>query len=508
MELIKRNIHMSRVKNNFVTQVTLDDDFNVPDTKPDIEKVICDKTRAVLENSHFNDKKAIVTGQLEFMLLYQAENSMIDRMAGVIPINETVNIEDASDGTYKTAVKIDDVTIKIINSRKISVRAILSIVVTAEEFYDEEIITGVDEEDMCVLEEKLEYAQLAISSKDTLRVREDIELPQSKPNIEDILWHETEVSGISTRVTEEGLTVKGEAKIFVIYKTADEKNPYIWHEDSKPFTGVVDISGSSEDMISEIEVNLSSEKVEVKTDYDGEDRIIAMDIVLELDIKTYEENSMDMISDMYSTKCEVKCGYDNVKYERLLIKNTVKNRVTGRIKVNEKVLTICHVTGQIKIDNVELEGDYITVEGVVIANIMYIGAENDIPVASMSGTIPFEEKIEVKGINENARYNVGASIENIMASMISGEEAEIKVSILLDVIAFARIEKNVIQNVMLEETDKNAAMKKPALVGYVVKQGDTLWDIAKRYKTTIDTIKTVNELSGERIAQGEKIIIV
>ena len=36
MELLKKNIHMSKLKGKLVTQSTLDEDFNVPDTKPDI----------------------------------------------------------------------------------------------------------------------------------------------------------------------------------------------------------------------------------------------------------------------------------------------------------------------------------------------------------------------------------------------------------------------------------------------------------------------------------------
>ena len=40
MELIKKNIHMNKLKNKAVSQLTLDDDYNVPDSKPDIGKII------------------------------------------------------------------------------------------------------------------------------------------------------------------------------------------------------------------------------------------------------------------------------------------------------------------------------------------------------------------------------------------------------------------------------------------------------------------------------------
>ena len=40
MELIKKNIHMDRIKCKASTQVTLEDDRNVPDQKPDMNRII------------------------------------------------------------------------------------------------------------------------------------------------------------------------------------------------------------------------------------------------------------------------------------------------------------------------------------------------------------------------------------------------------------------------------------------------------------------------------------
>ena len=43
LELSKKYIHMNREKGKAVTQITLDDDFNVPVTKPDLIRIILDK---------------------------------------------------------------------------------------------------------------------------------------------------------------------------------------------------------------------------------------------------------------------------------------------------------------------------------------------------------------------------------------------------------------------------------------------------------------------------------
>ena len=51
MDLTKKYIHMNREKGKAVTQITLDDDFNVPDMKPDLIRIILDKGELMLDDN-------------------------------------------------------------------------------------------------------------------------------------------------------------------------------------------------------------------------------------------------------------------------------------------------------------------------------------------------------------------------------------------------------------------------------------------------------------------------
>ena len=50
MELVKKQIHMNRWKGNVTTQVTLDDDFIVPDTMDDMAQVLLDNGEVQIES--------------------------------------------------------------------------------------------------------------------------------------------------------------------------------------------------------------------------------------------------------------------------------------------------------------------------------------------------------------------------------------------------------------------------------------------------------------------------
>ena len=55
--------------------------------------------------------------------------------------------------------------------------------------------------------------------------------------------------------------------------------------------------------------------------------------------------------------------------------------------------------------------------------------------------------------------------------------------------------------------DYEELQKIPGIVGYIVKDGDTLWSIAKRYFTTVDDIRDQNE-GIEEVKPGDKLLIV
>ena len=50
--------------------------------------------------------------------------------------------------------------------------------------------------------------------------------------------------------------------------------------------------------------------------------------------------------------------------------------------------------------------------------------------------------------------------------------------------------------------------KLPGFAIYFVKEGDTLWQIGRKYYVSVDKIKEVNQLTSEDIAPGDKLLIV
>lgn len=195
MELIKKNIHMDRIKCRSTSQVTLEEDINIPDSKPDVAALIYEKGQIQIEEVKPTEDHVNIRGRLLFSVLYQTreEGQKLVCVEGKIPFEEQLYM-DGVQGTDAVTVKpeLEDLTVGTINSRKLSVQALFTLKAWVEELYDEEAPVDIYfEESGTPLEYrkvKMELAQIAIQKNDIFRIREEIPLPQNYPNIFHIIW--------------------------------------------------------------------------------------------------------------------------------------------------------------------------------------------------------------------------------------------------------------------------------------------------------------------------------
>ena len=195
MELVKKNIRMNRWKNHAATQLTLDDDFIVPDTMDDMEQVILDTGSVQIESSRPQGEKVVIRGKLDFKVLYRREGGGLQALGGSIPFEETVNVPGLTEHDFVNVTwDLDDLNAGMINSRKINVKALVTLNVQVETMFDTEAAVDAasagNGEDVRALKEELEVAEIAVRKKDTYRVKENLTLPGKSPNLEKILWSE------------------------------------------------------------------------------------------------------------------------------------------------------------------------------------------------------------------------------------------------------------------------------------------------------------------------------
>lgn len=515
MELGKVKIHRKQEIGSAISQITLDDDYNVPDYRPDIVKVLKEKGELRFDEVKAGNGAVWVKGSLSFRVLYRSEqsNGKISCLKGEIPFQEKLNLDGIQEHDKVVATgEIEDITIGVINSRKLNIRAVVVLYVTAEEEVDEELTAKLEEGDG--YEQKIvkrEGLTLLAANRDICRQKSEVVLPSSKPNVREILWRSIELRNIESRVQEGKAQIAGEVLIAVLYSEEEETERLQWYETTVPLECETDCGVQDENIICKVKVTPISTELEVKPDYDGEERILVLELALNVDIRVWREEQLELLADIYSLKKKLLPICKERVLERLLVKNYAKCRIAEQIELpesQERILQICACEGKVNLERKELVENGVQAEGTIVVELVYITTDDNMPVGTVREIYPFSQVIEIPELSGPLRMELDCGIEQLQAVMLDQEHIEVKAVVHLDLLAV--LEQNIhnIEEVEEAALDMEELQNRPGLVGYIAKEGDELWEIAKENHTTIHDILETNGWKEKELLPGDTILIV
>lgn len=515
MELIQKNIHMDRIKCRASAQVTIEDDINITDAKPDVYQLVMEQGNADIEEVRAVEDHVHVKGVLKFQVLYLSDEEVHHPacMEGVLPFEEQIFMDgvSANDSVTVKAV-LEDLSVGMINSRKLSVQALLDLKLSVEVLQDMQAAVGMEGAEAVEMQKKtMQALNLCISKKDIFRVREELELPNGMPNIFSLLWQSCRLKNVTCRIMDEKMSLQGEISLFFVYEGEGEERQVVWHEAEIPVNGIVECQGMREGMLEDIRCRIGHKEMEVKPDSDGEERKISLELVLDLDMKLYQEEQVEMIADLYGVTKEIEAVRQNGQCRQLLGKNTGKLKVSGRFTVAPglpKMQQLGGSFGEIQMGGVETSPEGLKIAGAVLIRAVYTTTDPDVPIYCLKDSVPFSYVLEVPEVQPDCLYEIEPALDELTVSMLDGNEADVKAELSFKGLVCRIHEEPVITDVKAAELDPEKLSALPGIVAYIVKSGDSLWNIGKKYYVPIARMKEMNDLSSDEIKPGDKLLVV
>ena len=265
------------------------------------------------------------------------------------------------------------------------------------------------------------------------------------------------------------------------------------------------------DVFYQIQIEDIGKELEVKPDYDGEERMLVLDLQLHLYIRVWQETKHPVLLDVYSLKQNLIPKIEKNTFEHLLMKNDALCKVTEQMTLEEnqeKILQICSCEGKVHIDEMQQRENGVFAEGMLEVELVYITTDDQMPVSAVKQLYPFEQLIELPKTELPLRIEQECNVVQLSAAIQDQTQAEIKAAIGINILAFAAEETEHIKEIAEEPYNIGELQQLPGLVGYIVKHGDSLWEIAKKYHTTIQEIMETNQKKDENLLIGEKLLIV
>ncbi len=499
---IKENLHVNKKVLTRKEIIFVEGDVIVPDAKPDVLNIICTSGVVCIYKKEIADEKIKIDGNIDTYIMYMSDD-IKERTRGIntsLDLSEVINIPNVtSEMESNICTNIKEIEAKVINERKISIKATIELTI---EIYSKEEISIVNSlentDEIKMLQEQLSVNSLIGSGETKIYAKENISI-DNIDNLVEILKLNVDIKNRDIKISYNKVLTKAEAEVKIVYLTEDNRINKAMA--TIPIIGFVDIQDVNEGNICDTNYEIRNMIVKANS---VEEHSVYIEMEINVTTTAYEEKTINIIQDLYSPS-------ENIEFNKKTVRTIAGKReifntrdISEKLKIEElqsrNIVNVDVIPNIIKQNSM---GDKIIYNGELELIFMLMG--EDLQMMMKKESIPFEYSIDnVSDIDSlNLRTNIEIGNQDFIIQ--EGGEALANIQMKMNTMLDKNVNINTIDEI---QTNGEREEQDYSIIMYIVKKDDSLWKIAKMFGSTIDDIARVNGIEDENtIIPGQKLFI-
>ena len=500
VETSKENLCINKLVAQKQEIIFVEKDMIVPDAKPDILNTICTSGVICLYKTEVQDEKVRIDGSLNTYIMYLADNSE-DKARGIntsLDFSENINIPNCAEGMYSNVnVSAKSIECKVINGRKIGIKASLEVKIEVYSNEDVQIVNNIeDDESIQILKEELNVNSLVGTGDAKIYAKETIPV-QDIDSIAEILKTKICICDKDIKISYNKVLSKADAQIKIMYLTEDNRINTVTGK--IPIVGFIDIPNVTEGNICNTDYEIRNMILKPNS---SDEHSISIEIEMGVKCIVYEEKQIKLIQDMYSP-------FQNLSFTKKQVNTMINTKKINDVKKIRDKINLSDIENKrlIDVDIVPVISNDARMANPKMfdgeLNCEFTFLDDNMNVEQKSGKIPFEYTMQE--MPENCNSNFDMQITNQDFVIQDGGDITCNIDMTIDSTISENRSLNIIDEVQKDEDSSNQDY---SVVMYIVKKGDTLWNIAKKFRTTVDFITRTNGIEDSNIINiGQKLYI-
>ncbi len=518
VELIQKLVDVTEMTHKETSQIVKERDMIVPDGKPDMQRVLLLDGKIRMDQIDIQTNRIVYKGQVDVTILYVPEDAAagVVKMTGTIPLEDFMIVEGLeADNRVDFKYEIEHMHWNVLNERKINVKAIIELSVESTRSKEISMVEDISTTDPIQKKmERIDIVNMMPFKEEKVIIKDELTIPQGKAPIQEILKLITRIQEEHVKRTADELIFSGMIEVATLYQAIESESgsglEVVSHK--IPFSGAVDLPQEDEEVYWDCELEVSPTYVQVNPDYDGEDRIIEIENIVIAKYTIFNNDTSEIVDDIYCPGKKVQGKGNSEFYMNLAHKENIsapKKELLNVEGIGPDAQTLYDVELKAKVDDKILEGDNLTIEGTIEARILYVDEAGPNKINSHTEYIPFEMEVQVPSGGTKYSVNVQVKPKDVQVTNFNKESIGLDYILEYLVNIYEQKEIHVLEDITFEDMSKDELATYPSITVYTVKAGENLWDLAKRFNTTVKDIVEVNEVDPSyQPRQGEKVIIV
>ncbi|MDO4552216.1 MAG: DUF3794 domain-containing protein, partial [Bacillota bacterium] len=495
-------------------RILVEEDILVPDTKPDLMELLSTaawpeltETRFFSGSSGLNSLK--LSGVLLLQLLYVGQTRQgqesISSLETKLSFRDEIPLRTEPGSELTVSARLESIDSSIVNERKLRVKAVVLLDVREYRKHQWEFFESLDGEDIQTLKETVSFTNLFFRKTESSEIEEEWKLKEAFPEIGEILSYRASVVENHKQITPEKAIISCTLYCDVLYLPAAENEgedsaslPPVFVQEKADFTQFIPLEGQElpEPLLGLASVVLSNVRVEAAEEENGARDLLKLTGDVETTLELFEAREQEVSTDAYHNRQEVQTETAAETVERLAGAGTAEQTARSIIEVPQKyggAEQVLSVTGYPLVESVSAEPAKVVVEGKVPVEVVCLSAEEDQPPFSLKQDIAFRSSVDIPEAESGMSAGAQVSLKELWFDKINNRQIEVNAALKVAAQVCSSESHSMITGVSLLPLTEEGG-KSPSMILYVVQPGDSLWKIAKKFRTTVDALREINEL--------------
>lgn len=492
------------VYDSFVEQ-PIECDILLPDYCPDILKILTCSATPVFTLVQANGAQLAVDGHAMLSITYLSDAGSVRCSEHKVPFSRTIELKSAPESpviSYHAAV--DYMNCRAVSPRRADVRGALTVQLKVLSQKKESVVTDAQGEGIQLLRQTAPVTQVVGCASRQYTLREELQIEDSEPGVRHIVRCSCRAQVTDYKAIANKVIAKGELKVSFLYSGYENERDLHIARFTLPISQIVDVDGVDENCRCDVHMHVVSCELIPRSDELGEGRTVSLEAVFCAVVKAYRQMDTAWVSDCYCTQYESSFTTRAVSSLSLLdILNTTLDK-SESLKLPQQVTDVTDVWCRAGFTEAKSEEEGLILYGKLTVCMLAVDTD--------ANPLYCEQALEIRHVC--AKYEAEQLITDIQmeagdcAFVRSGEDSlEIKTQVYLAGSICGMRRRQAVDTIELDESKGRKPQSQAAITIYFADEGEAMWEIAKRYNTSMAAVMEENGLEGANVPQRSMLLI-
>ena len=471
----------------------------LPDYFPDVMKILRYTAKAVKSPVFYENGGETVSGSVNIEVSYVSEEGELCSCSQLQPFSHVFECTEKT-AAAEAEVCVGELGCRAVNQRRIDLHGSLEISLRTFCFEEREIVSAAKGAGAVTKANETQTTIITGEYFKEFTLDETGEIGYGKPSFGKIIRSSAFAQVTECHVIQDKIVTKGEVRVNILWKPEEENEETdeetCFSEFTFPVSRMVDANGIL--MTDTCDARYEAGFPEITSVSDG--RGFGIKLKIGIFARAYRKENIEYLADMFSSEYETRTEKEKISVLKEAVPVSFTENIFEKPELPESAKKVTDIW-------TEVSSPKITPDGKIAfsAKICMFAQDED------ENPLYFEKMLEkeldspAKG-KEIAFYNLCAGVKKEEFSFGKDGKTEVSASVLIDGTVYTKMSTEMLTSCSADENRKIEHGGAAVILCYAEK-GESVWDIAKRYRAQVEKVLAENGIEGDVLEDKMMLVI-